>query len=168
MRKLASNLFSRCRLAPGRSAEARGRVAVLFRPAVLGTMLLAVATPSASAASPPVEQRVEGLLSRMTLDEKVQLMYGTGRPRGVHSVGYVPGVPRLGIPPTLFSDGPVGVKDSCFSEIYPDNCRLGESTALPATVSLAASFDRDLARAYGRLLGRRLAPVGWTYSWPPQ
>jgi len=104
-------------------------------------------------ASQPTSQRVDDLLSRMTLDEKVQLMYGVGRPRGVHSVGYVPGVPRLGIPPTVFSDGPVGVKDSCFGEIFPDNCLLGQSTALPATVSLAASFDPGLAYAYGRVLG---------------
>jgi beta-glucosidase len=101
----------------------------------------------------PIETRVQQLLSRLTLAEKVRLMYGVARPRGVHSVGFVPGIPRLGVPPLLLSDGPVGVKDSCFGEQFPDNCKLGTSTALPATVSLAASFDPTLAHDYGRIVG---------------
>ena len=109
-------------------------------------------SPSGSVQS--IDQRVDALLSQMTLEEKVQLMYGVARPRGVHSVGYVPGISRLGVPPLLLSDGPVGVKDSCFGEIYPDNCQLGQSTALPATVSLAASFDPGVAHDYGQVLGR--------------
>lgn len=109
-------------------------------------------SPSGSVQS--IDQRVDALLSQMTLEEKVQMMYGVARPRGVHSVGYVPGIPRLGVPPLLLSDGPVGVKDSCFGEIYPDNCQLGQSTALPATVSLAASFDPGVAHDYGQVLGR--------------
>ncbi len=105
------------------------------------------------AADQPIETRVAKLLVRMTLDEKIHLMYGVARPRGVHSVGYVAGIARLGIPPLLLSDGPVGVKDSCFGEQFPDNCHLGQSTALPATASLAASFDTGLAQEYGRVLG---------------
>lgn len=89
----------------------------------------------------------------MTLDEEVRLMYGVARPRGVHSVGYVAGIDRLGVPPLVLSDGPVGVRDSCWNEKYPDNCKIRQSTALPATVSLAASFDPGLARRYGSLLG---------------
>lgn len=101
----------------------------------------------------PIETRVQELLSRLTLAEKVRLMYGVARPRGVHSVGYVAGIPRLGVPPLLLSDGPIGVKDSCFGEQFPDNCKLGKSTALPATVSLAASFDPTLAHDYGQIVG---------------
>jgi beta-glucosidase len=101
----------------------------------------------------PIETRVQELLSRLTLAERVRLMYGVARPRGVHSVGYVAGIPRLGVPPLLLSDGPVGVKDSCFGEQFPDNCKLGKSTALPATVSLAASFDPTLAHDYGQIVG---------------
>lgn len=115
--------------------------------------------PAATASRPwlnarqPVGRRVDELLSRMTLDEKVQLMYGVARPRGIHSVGYVPGIARLGVPPLILSDGPVGVKDSCFGEAYPDNCELGLSTAMPATVSLAASFDPSLSYDYGQVIG---------------
>jgi beta-glucosidase len=118
-----------------------------------------VSRDEAPAASPwldpakPTATRVEALLGQMTLEEKVHLMYGVARPRGVHSVGYVAGVPRLDIPPLVLSDGPVGVKDSCFGELYPDNCLLSESTAFPATVSLAASFDPDLAHQYGSTIG---------------
>lgn len=114
-----------------------------------------------------IDRRVEELLSRMTLDEKVTLMYGVARPRGVHSVGYVPGIERLGIPPLLLSDGPVGVKDSCFGEKYPDNCHLGQSTALPATVSLAASFDPALSYDYGRVLGAEARARGVNVLYGP-
>ncbi|MGH3319841.1 MAG: glycoside hydrolase family 3 C-terminal domain-containing protein [Streptosporangiaceae bacterium] len=139
--------------------------AVALAPIVALTGALAVAGPSPSAAAPggdrdrpwldasqPIGKRVEELLSRMTLGEKVHEMYGVRRPRGVHSVGYVPGVKRLGIPPLVLSDGPVGVKDSCWQG-PPGNCELRESTALPAAVSLAASFDPRLARRYGGVIG---------------
>lgn len=96
----------------------------------------------------------------MTLDEKTRLLYGVARPLGVHSVGYVPGVPRLGIPELLLSDGPVGLNDSCYGEQVPGNCRLGAATALPATVALAASFDTALATEYGRLVGNEARARG--------
>jgi beta-glucosidase len=91
--------------------------------------------------------RVNALVHAMTLDEKIALLTGapgagTPDPVSVGQAGFVPGVPRLGVPALRFTDGPAGVR----------NAR--STTALPAPVSLAASFSTDLARQYGTVLGR--------------
>jgi len=94
------------------------------------------------------DARVEALLAALTLDEKISLVRG-GMP-GVMGpspadplgeVGYLPGIPRLGIPPLRLTDGPAGVR------ITPP------TTALPAPVALAATFSIELAERYGRVLG---------------
>ena len=87
---------------------------------------------------------VEQLLSAMTLDEKLALLHGAHDPEpavGLESAGYIPPVPRLGIPALRLADGPAGIRS------------LAPATALPAPVALAASFDRDLAYRYGETIG---------------
>lgn len=102
----------------------------------------------------PLDQRVDGLLAAMTLPEKAQLLYGVEHPTGGYSVGYVRGVPRLGIPPLVLSDGPAGVKDT------GDAPSQRPATALPAPAALAASFDPELARQYGSVLGHEATTRG--------
>ncbi|MDQ6697322.1 MAG: glycoside hydrolase family 3 C-terminal domain-containing protein [Actinomycetota bacterium] len=126
----------------------------------------AAATTGASAAArpwldarQPIEQRVLELLAALTLDEKVHLMYGVAPPASSPAAGYIPGIPRLGVPPQVFSDGPVGLRDSA------SNPR--RATAMPATVSLAASFDPVLATAYGRLLGNEARARGASVLYGP-
>ena len=66
------------------------------------------------------------------------------------SAGYVPGVPRLGVPALLMSDAGLGVTNPGY--------RTGDTaTALPAGLALAAGFDPALARAAGQAVGRRRA-----------
>ncbi len=91
-----------------------------------------------------IEQRVDTLIARMTLEEKIQMLHGAQR-RGY--IGYVPGVPRLGIPALALTDGPAGV-------------RHGPGTAFPAPVALAATWDRSLAREYGTALGAETKAKG--------
>ncbi|MGB9376980.1 MAG: hypothetical protein WCB04_05630, partial [Mycobacteriales bacterium] len=91
----------------------------------------------------PVESRISKLLAAMTLDEKVQLMIGVEPPSSSGAVGYVPGIARLGVPPLVLSDGGLGLRDSLRATTQRP------ATAMPATVSLAASFNPLLARAYG-------------------
>src|SRR6266436_2136755 len=62
--------------------------------------------------------KIDQLIAAMTLDEKISMLRGS-----------VPGIPRLGIPPLRFTDGPAGVR------ITPP------TTAMPAPVSLAATFS---------------------------
>jgi beta-glucosidase len=82
-----------------------------------------------------VEKRVEALLSKMTVQEKITLVGGIND-------FYIRGLPRLGLPALRMSDGPLGVHD------------YGETTAYPAGIALAASWDTDLARRVGISMGR--------------
>lgn len=75
----------------------------------------------------------------MTLDEKLALLGGTG----FDTVG----VPRLHIPALRMTDGPVGV-------------RVGQATAFPASVLLAATFDPDLAERIGAAIARETKSHG--------
>lgn len=84
-------------------------------------------------ASLPVEERVNDLVARLTLDEKIDLLAGNRR---------VGAVPRLGLEPLLLADGPLGIR------------KRDAATAYPASISLAASWDVDLAHGFGTSIGR--------------
>ena len=76
-------------------------------------------------------------------------------PEGVPmSAGYVPGVERLGVPALLMSDASLGVTNQGY--------RPGDTaTALPAGIALAASFDPELARESGAMVGREARSRGF-------
>jgi len=76
-------------------------------------------------------------------------------PQGVPmSAGYVPGVPRLGVPALLMSDASLGVTNPGYRE--------GDTaTALPAGLALGASFNPELARAAGGMVGREARSRGF-------
>ncbi|GGX67921.1 beta-glucosidase family protein [Streptomyces fructofermentans] len=97
---------------------------------------------------PPAGPRVEGLVARLTLDEKISLLHGATDPEDLGQAGYVPGVARLGIPPLRLADGPAGVRAA------------RHATALPAPVLLASAFDPALARRYGGVIGREGRALG--------
>ena len=96
------------------------------------------------------DARVEALLSRMTLDEKIQLLHGAPEPAQSNQgeAGYLPGIARLGIAPLRFADGPPGVLTR-----YP-------ATGLTASMGLAATFSRDDARATGTVIARDAKALG--------
>ncbi|MFI7343004.1 beta-glucosidase [Streptomyces sp. NPDC050085] len=110
--------------------------------------------PSLAHAAPPVAavrgagRRVESLLGRLTLDEKLTFLHGATDPKALGQAGYVPGVPRLNIPELRLADGPAGVRVTA------------RATALPAPVLLASAFDPDLARRYGRVIGHEGRALG--------
>ena len=66
------------------------------------------------------------------------------------------GVPRLGIPGIDMSDAAYGVRSSGVNGRY--------STALPANVAAAASWDPDAAFEYGALIGRELRAQGFNMT----
>ncbi|OBI45236.1 glycosyl hydrolase [Mycobacterium sp. E796] len=70
------------------------------------------------------------------------------------SAGYVPGIPRLGVPALLMSDAGLGVTNPGYR---PDDT----ATALPAGLALAAGFDPVLARAAGEVIGREARSRGF-------
>jgi beta-glucosidase len=109
--------------------------------------------------SSDADARARDVESRMTDDERFTLLVGVmGQsdlwplpddriPPGVPlSAGYVPGIPRLGVPALRMSDAGLGVTNPGY--------RPGDTaTALPAGLALAAGFDPALAHAAGELLG---------------
>ncbi|TRW24375.1 hypothetical protein FMM05_11120 [Flavobacterium zepuense] len=85
-------------------------------------------------AKAPVEDRVKSLLDAMTLDEKIDYIGG-------YKDFYIREISRLGLPQIKMTDGPVGTRN------------YGNTTAYPATVLAAASWDRNLAFKLGEALG---------------
>jgi beta-glucosidase len=112
------------------------------------------------------DQRADLVIKEMTLDEKIALLHGVGMPTDEpvtpenaasnRGVGYVPGVPRLGIPGIDMSDAAYGVRSSGVNGRY--------STALPADIAAAASWDTHAAYEYGALIGRELRAQGFNMS----
>jgi beta-glucosidase len=90
-----------------------------------------------------------GLVAQMTPAEEVGMLHGYGDPPSATSpvpnvngeAGGIAGVPRLGIPPLRFTDGPAGIR-----------LRHVE-TAMPAPVGLAATWDPGSAAQYGATVG---------------
>jgi beta-glucosidase len=148
-----------------------------MRLAVCAAMLLCISVPAASQAwldrnlSP--EARAHAAVAAMTLDEKLRLVFGysdqaytdvakvpddivspelktyvvTHQVKG--SAGFVPGIPRLGIPDQTQTDASIGVRNS-----------LIPSTALPSSLASAASFDPQVPRAGGAMIGAEARATG--------
>jgi len=90
-------------------------------------------------ASLTIDERVEDLLGRMTREEKISMLGGTGFETKA--------IERLGIPPMNMTDGPVGV-------------RWGNSSSFPSGISLAAAWDTTLAERYGSALAKETKGKG--------
>jgi beta-glucosidase len=89
-------------------------------------------------------QRADLVVAAMTTQEKVGFLGGDSFQGGVDSTatshtGVQDGVPRLGVPTVYYTDGPLGP-------------RQGESTALPAPLGLAATFNPAMARLYAKVV----------------
>ncbi len=100
------------------------------------------------------EERFSLLVSVMGVNDVVTVR-DRRIPQGVPmSAGYVPGVPRLGIPPLLMSDASLGVTNPGY--------RPGDTaTALPSGIALGASFSPGLARQSGGMVGREARSRGF-------
>ncbi|HZF02630.1 MAG TPA: glycoside hydrolase family 3 C-terminal domain-containing protein [Methylomirabilota bacterium] len=88
--------------------------------------------------------RARQIVSQMTLLEKITELHGVGDKEHKR---YVPGIPRLGIPPLIVANGPCGVGPGDEPKQLP-------ATALPAPISLAATWDPALAKSYGVIIGK--------------
>ena len=95
----------------------------------------------------PTEQKVEDALAQMTLDEKIGVIHAQSKFSSA-------GVPRLGIPELWCDDGPHGVRPETLWDQWASALQTNDScTAYPSLTCLAASWDRDLARLYGKSVG---------------
>ena len=91
--------------------------------------------PATSPNSAAVEQRVESLLGKMTLEEKIDMIGGVDG-------FFIRGIPRLALPPLKMADGPIGVRN------------FGPATAMAGGIALAATWNPSLAQRVGTELGR--------------
>src|SRR5690349_17732214 len=83
--------------------------AALVLGATTGGVAAAAASPLPTVTGDP---RVDKLLGEMSLNEKLTLIEGEAEVASAHKqyqAGYVPGIPRLGIPSLKMTDGPPGV-----------------------------------------------------------
>lgn len=120
------------------------------------------------------DARAKAVLAAMTTDEKLLMIFGFDSPSAAdlakipddivspdlkayvlaHEVkgaaGFVPGVPRLGIPDQTQTDASMGVRDSDIP-----------STALPSSLATAASFDPSVTEAGGAMIGSEAKAAGF-------
>ncbi len=82
-----------------------------------------------------VDKRVEAILGQMTLEEKIDYIAG-------YDDFYIRAIPRLGVPELKMSDGPMGVRN------------YGASTAFPAGIAMAASWDTEVVNRVGTMMGK--------------
>jgi beta-glucosidase len=112
------------------------------------------------------DERAGLLLQKLSLDQKIRLLHGTGDPHdgppdphaaeGNGGSGYVVGLPEFDLPGLQIDDSAYGVAYSAGSGRY--------STALPSNLAAAASWDPLLAQRYGALIGRELRAQGYNMT----
>ena len=134
---------------------------------MLGATLAALSAPAQAASGQPwrdrtlpADKRAALLVKAMTREEKLRIVHGVfpmimkERPPGVQkSAGLVPGVPRLGLPDLLESDASLGV-----AAAQREN---DDATPLPSGLSLAATWNPQLAYDGGRMIGRQTRQKGF-------
>jgi beta-glucosidase len=96
-----------------------------------------------------VDKRVEELLSKMTLREKISLLSAKD------NWNTVP-IDRLGIPSLTMTDGPHGVRSN-----QPEANRIvGPATSFPTGASMASSWNPELIQKVGAALGEETRAMG--------
>lgn len=94
-----------------------------------------------------MEKRIEKLIKKMTLEEKVGLLHGNSR-------FYVAGVERLGIPEWSLSDGPHGVRAEINRHDWAYAGWTNDSASyFPTGTAFAAAWNPELAYRRGEVLG---------------
>lgn len=94
-----------------------------------------------------MEKRIEKLIKKMTLEEKVGLLHG-------NSKFYVAGVERLGIPEWSLNDGPHGVRAEINRHDWAYAGWTNDSASyFPTGTAFAAAWNPELAYRRGEVLG---------------
>jgi beta-glucosidase len=132
----------------------------------LAFVILNALPVGATAANTDPDTRARAVESQMTDEERFTLLHGImalplGHPvpaselGGIYSSGYIAGVPRLAIPALHETDASLGVTNPMGSR--GDDV----ATALPAGLALASSFNPDLARSAGAMVGNEARAKGF-------
>lgn len=108
---------------------------------------------------------IDEIVSAMTLEEKAHLLVGGDNfdSQG-NKIDYVPGaagpshaIPRLGIPATVLTDGPAGVRIASHRKGTDDTFY---GTGFPVGVALASTWNTELVEEVGRAIGNEVLEYG--------
>ena len=112
-----------------------------------------------------LESRANDLLSKLTLEEKIHLLKGSGikSALGISSdgipgaVGTIVPTPRLGLPEIYLSDGPAGLR---IASKRKNQDRTYYCTAFPIGTLLASTWDKELVESVGNSMGNEALNYG--------
>ena len=94
------------------------------------------------------EQRIDEIISSMTLEEKVEMLHG----KNMFSSA---GIPRLGIADVEYADGPFGIREEMEPHSWNSaHLTTDSATFFPTGSALAATWSTEWAYAYGRSMSR--------------
>lgn len=130
----------------GNMNHSASRAFLALRTTVLVLLLATLASAQATPAD--VESRVEAIVGKMTLEEKIDLLGGVDG-------SFIRGVPRLNVPRFKMADGPFGVRN------------FGPDTTVAGGIALAATWNPALAQEVGTELGRDAKAKGVHFLMAP-
>jgi beta-glucosidase len=107
-----------------------------------------VAQISSASDSPDINRRMDAILDRMSLEQKIDMIGGVDG-------FYIRAYPSLDLPALRMADGPMGVRNG------------GPATAMPGGINLAATWDPVLAKEVGEQLGRDARAKGVNFLLGP-
>jgi beta-glucosidase len=137
-----------------------------MRAHLLSSLICCVVAAGHTAAEPArtdPDTRAENIVRAMTPAERNILMHGAmaisfgdfkAPPEAIPGAGYVPGIPRLGIPALAETDASLGVA-------YVMGLRKDGATALPSGMALASSWNPALLRQGGAMIGGEARAKGF-------
>lgn len=101
-----------------------------------------------------IEQKIDSLVSLMTLEEKIGMLHG-------NSMFASGGVERLGIPELKMTDGPLGVREEISRNSWaPAGLDNDFATYYPAAGGVAATWNPELAYLFGESVGEETRARG--------
>jgi beta-glucosidase len=132
------------------------------KPILVALALATLATAATAAETTPVyldtnqplEKRVDDLLSRLTLEEKISLLHADSK-------FTTAAIPRLGLSRRWLDDGPHGVREDIGPDTWAPAGRTDDfSTAMPAGICLAATWNPELGFSEGEAIGQEARARG--------
>ena len=99
------------------------------------------------------EAKANEIIKTLTLEEKLSMTQG-------HNRFFFPGVPEKGLPYIYTTDASMGVKNKQHMHDASEIILAERTTQFPAFIMLAATFNPELARAYGHAVGEEARMAG--------